>query len=192
MRRVPSIFRCVARIQQLPRRTCTTRWHSSMRGTTFLGRSNSTRMKMAASSAPHERYALVRFSGSAEERLQLLFWGIANRGCMYGKESQKSLYPFMKAIYDEGRAIAETDGQRGTVRNHRDHGGRRCPRGRHELALRRSRRPSLHQGAHAMITRIFMARRARRRLRRDGLRAGDARIPDPAGLCRLRFRERTR
>lgn len=68
---------------------------------------------------PHlsERYALARFSGSAEERIQMLFWGIANRGCMYGKESQKSLYPFMKAIYDEGRAIAETQDQRRTIRN---------------------------------------------------------------------------
>ncbi len=66
---------------------------------------------------PDERYALVRFSGSTEERLHSLFWGIANRGCMYGKESQKSLYPFMKAIYDEARSIAETDNQRKTVRN---------------------------------------------------------------------------
>ena len=66
---------------------------------------------------PAERYELTPFSGSAEERLHSLFWGIANRGCMYGKESQKSLYPFLKAIYDEGRGIAETETQRRTVRN---------------------------------------------------------------------------
>ena len=66
---------------------------------------------------PDERYALTRFGGSVEERMHMLFWGIANRGCMYGKDSQKSLYPFLKAIYDEGQAIAETDRQRGTVRN---------------------------------------------------------------------------
>lgn len=66
---------------------------------------------------PAERYALTRFGGSVDERMHMLFWGIANRGCMYGKDSQRSLYPFLKAIYDEGRAIAETDRQRGTVRN---------------------------------------------------------------------------
>ena len=68
---------------------------------------------------PHlsERYALVRFSGSAEERIQMLFWGIANRGCVYGKESQRNLYPMMKAIHDEARMIAQTPNQRRTVRN---------------------------------------------------------------------------
>jgi hypothetical protein len=64
---------------------------------------------------PDERYALTRFSGSVEERMHMLFHGLANQDCMYGKDSQKSLYPFLKAIYDEGRAIAKTDEQRGTV-----------------------------------------------------------------------------
>src|SRR5512141_2406839 len=39
-----------------------------------------------------ERYALKPFSGTVDERMHVLFWGLANRGCHYGKESQKSLY----------------------------------------------------------------------------------------------------
>ena len=62
-----------------------------------------------------ERYALKPFSGTVDERMHVLFWGLANRGCHYGKESQKSLYPMLKAIYDEARAYASTQEQRDTV-----------------------------------------------------------------------------
>jgi len=57
----------------------------------------------------NERYALERFSGTVSERLEAMWGGIANRGCMYGKESQKSLFPMLKAMYEEARAIAATD-----------------------------------------------------------------------------------
>jgi hypothetical protein len=53
-----------------------------------------------------ERYALKRFAGSVDERLDAMWGGIANRGCTYGGESQKSLYPMLKAIYEEARQIA--------------------------------------------------------------------------------------
>ncbi len=65
----------------------------------------------------NERIALKPFDGSVDERMHMLFWGLANHGCMYGKASQKSLYPMLRAIYGEARAIAETEDQRSTVRN---------------------------------------------------------------------------
>jgi len=52
-----------------------------------------------------ERYALKKFSGSAGERIDAMWGGIANRGCMYGGESQKSLFPMLKAIYEEARSL---------------------------------------------------------------------------------------
>jgi hypothetical protein len=55
-----------------------------------------------------ERYALKPFSGTVDERMDAMWRGIANRGCPYGGESQKSLYPMLKAIYDEARQIATT------------------------------------------------------------------------------------
>jgi len=63
-----------------------------------------------------ERYALKKFSGSAGERIDAMWGGIANRGCMYGGESQKSLFPMLKAIYEEARSTAQTQSQRNTVR----------------------------------------------------------------------------
>lgn len=63
-----------------------------------------------------ERYSLKRFSGDADKRLDMLFWGLANRGCDYGGESQKSLFPMMKSIHTEAREIAHTDKQLATVR----------------------------------------------------------------------------
>jgi hypothetical protein len=68
---------------------------------------------------PHldERFALKPFNGTVDERIQMLFWGLANRGCMYGKESQRNLYPMMKAIHDEAQVIAQTPDQRRTVGN---------------------------------------------------------------------------
>lgn len=65
----------------------------------------------------NKRIALKPFYGSAEERIEMLFGGLANQDCMYGKASQKSLYPMLRAIYGEARAIAETEDQRSTVRN---------------------------------------------------------------------------
>ena len=62
-----------------------------------------------------ERYAVKGFSGTVDERMHVLFWGLANRGCHYGKESQKSLYPMLKAIHDEARTAARTAAQQETV-----------------------------------------------------------------------------
>jgi hypothetical protein len=64
----------------------------------------------------NERYALERFSGTVSERLEAMWGGIANRGCMYGKESQKSLFPMLKDIYSEARQISRTDDQKRTTR----------------------------------------------------------------------------
>ena len=60
---------------------------------------------------PNERYALKAFSGTTDERLDAMWGGIANRGCTYGGESQKSLYPMLKAIYDEAHQIGRTKDQ---------------------------------------------------------------------------------
>lgn len=57
---------------------------------------------------PNERYALKAFSGTTDERMNALFWGLANRGCRYGKGSQKSLYPMLKAIHEEAQTTAKT------------------------------------------------------------------------------------
>lgn len=53
-----------------------------------------------------ERYALPSFSGTDGQRIESLFTGFANRGCDYGKESKKSLYPMMRAVYFEIRSLA--------------------------------------------------------------------------------------
>ena len=60
---------------------------------------------------PNERYALRRFSGTVDERLEVMWAGIANHGCMYGGESQKSLFPMLKAMYDEAKGIGTTPEQ---------------------------------------------------------------------------------
>lgn len=57
---------------------------------------------------PSERYALRRFSGTVDERLDAMWWGVANHSCSYGGESQKSLFPMLKAMYDEAKRIAVT------------------------------------------------------------------------------------
>lgn len=62
-----------------------------------------------------ERYTLERFSGDADRRLDMLFWGLANRGCDYGGESQKSLFPMLRKIHAEARELARTDKQVATV-----------------------------------------------------------------------------
>ena len=62
------------------------------------------------------RYALKKFSGGTEQRLEMLFWNLANRSCAYGGASQKSLYPMLKAIYSEARSIAATKSDRQTLR----------------------------------------------------------------------------
>jgi hypothetical protein len=53
-----------------------------------------------------ERYTLSRFTGTAKERLDSLYFGLANQGCDYGGASQKTLYPMLKSIYTEARSIA--------------------------------------------------------------------------------------
>ncbi len=63
-----------------------------------------------------ERYALKPFKGTVEERMHMLFWGLANRDCHYGGDTQKSLYPMLKSIHDEARNIARTREQESTVR----------------------------------------------------------------------------
>ena len=57
----------------------------------------------------HEHYELKRFSGTVDERLDAMWGGIANRGCMYGKASQKSLFPMLKAMYEEARSLASSE-----------------------------------------------------------------------------------
>lgn len=64
---------------------------------------------------PNERFELQRFSGSVDERLHVMWWGIANHGCPYGGESQKSLFPMLKAMYEEAGQIASTNPQRQRV-----------------------------------------------------------------------------
>jgi hypothetical protein len=64
---------------------------------------------------PNERYALKRFSGGVDQRMDTLFFNLANKACHYGGESQKSLYPMLKALYAEAREIARTSEQRETV-----------------------------------------------------------------------------
>jgi len=63
----------------------------------------------------NERYALRRFSGTVDEHLNVMWGGIANHGCMYGGESQKSLFPMLKAIHDEAKRIATTSVQKKEV-----------------------------------------------------------------------------
>lgn len=63
----------------------------------------------------HERYALQQFVGSPAERIEKLIRGFGNRGCDYGGESQKSLYPMMRAIYFEIRPLAVSRDQYAAV-----------------------------------------------------------------------------
>ena len=53
-----------------------------------------------------EHYRLKKFTGSSKARLDMLFFGLANQGCDYGGDSQKSLYPMLKHIYVEARNVA--------------------------------------------------------------------------------------
>ena len=64
---------------------------------------------------PNERFALQRFSGSVDERLNVMWTGIANHGCSYGGESQKSLFPMLRAMYEEARQLAMTPSHRKRV-----------------------------------------------------------------------------
>jgi hypothetical protein len=64
---------------------------------------------------PNERYELRAFSGTVDERLDAMWWGFANRGCSYGGASQRSLFPMLKAMYEEARQIATTEQQRKQV-----------------------------------------------------------------------------
>jgi hypothetical protein len=72
-------------------------------------------MRSAPDSQPderlHETFALMPFVGTVDQRLDMLFFGLANQGCDYGGDSQKSLYPMLQAIYKEARGIARSTGQ---------------------------------------------------------------------------------
>jgi hypothetical protein len=57
---------------------------------------------------PNERFALRRFSADVNQRMPMLFYNLANKGCDYGGQSQKSLYPMLKDVYREARAIARS------------------------------------------------------------------------------------
>jgi hypothetical protein len=59
----------------------------------------------------NEILALMRFSGTVDQRLDVLYFGLANQGCDYGGESQKSLYPMLRAIYEEARGVARSTAQ---------------------------------------------------------------------------------
>lgn len=63
----------------------------------------------------HLRYRLWPFTGSVDQRMEMLFGGLANRGCHYGGESQKALFPMLYAIYNEAHAAAQTAEQQATV-----------------------------------------------------------------------------
>jgi hypothetical protein len=58
-----------------------------------------------------ERYFLKRFSGTVDQRMDMLFFGLANQSCQYGGDSQKSMFPMLKAIYEEARAISRSPSQ---------------------------------------------------------------------------------
>jgi hypothetical protein len=57
-----------------------------------------------------QRYVLRRFKGTTEQRVDSLSGGL-DQGCFYGGESQKSLFPMLKAIFYEVRAISNTPPQ---------------------------------------------------------------------------------
>lgn len=52
-----------------------------------------------------ERYVLKAFSGTADQRIHMLFFGLANQHCDWGGESKKSLVPLLKGIYVEARSL---------------------------------------------------------------------------------------
>jgi len=64
---------------------------------------------------PVERYTLKRFTGSAAERIDAMFWGVVSRDCRYGGGSQKSLYPMLRDVHAEAKEIARSEQQRSTV-----------------------------------------------------------------------------
>ena len=70
---------------------------------------------MAPIERTSERFALKTFRGTVDQRMHTLFWGLANRGCSYGGASQKSLYPLLKALFEESRQIARTKDDQDTA-----------------------------------------------------------------------------
>ena len=57
---------------------------------------------------PDQRFELKLFSGDVNQRINMLFFNLANKGCDYGKQSQKSLYPMLKNVYHEASEIAHS------------------------------------------------------------------------------------
>ena len=62
-------------------------------------------------------HRLKRFNGTRQQRLEMLFWNLANRGCAYGGDTQKSLYPMLRAIYREAKPLAKTPDENRTVQS---------------------------------------------------------------------------
>jgi hypothetical protein len=64
----------------------------------------------------NQRFALERFSGDVDQRMDMLFFNLANKGCNYGGQSQKSLYPMLKDVYREAREIGHSAKHKRTTR----------------------------------------------------------------------------
>ena len=45
------------------------------------------------------------FSGTIDQRIEMLYYGLANQDCDWGGESKRSLVPMLKAIYTEVRPL---------------------------------------------------------------------------------------
>ena len=63
----------------------------------------------------NERYAVKPFTGTPAARMYMLFWGLANHACFYGGGSQKSLYPMLRAVFQEATAVSRTKDDQATV-----------------------------------------------------------------------------
>jgi len=64
----------------------------------------------------NERLAMKIFTGNVDQRMDALFWGLSNKDCAYGGQSQKALYPMLKVVYEEARSIARTPDHQQIVR----------------------------------------------------------------------------
>jgi hypothetical protein len=63
----------------------------------------------------NERLEVTQFSGTRDERMNMLFRGLANHDCRYGGDSQTALYPMFKAIFVEFSRLAQTRADRETL-----------------------------------------------------------------------------
>jgi hypothetical protein len=72
---------------------------------------NDAREKQASDS-----YAISPFRGTDQQRLSDLFFGLANQSCPYGGQSQRTLYPMLRAIYYEARTLSSDSNRRPSLR----------------------------------------------------------------------------